>query len=176
MIDLDYLLRPLAAQDLDRVRHWRNHSEVRRYLYTQHEISAEEHQAWFERARHDADRHLLLYEQHGLPTGFVNLTIVDLAAGRAEWGFYLAPEVPRGSGRALGETALTYAFATLKLHKLCGEALASNDRSIRFHERLGFTREAHLRDHHFDGNNYHDVVGFGLLRCEWQPRQEPEFL
>ncbi|MCL7939449.1 UDP-4-amino-4,6-dideoxy-N-acetyl-beta-L-altrosamine N-acetyltransferase [Halomonas sp. ATCH28] len=169
-------LRPLQEMDLERIRTWRNHPEVRRFMYTQHAISADEHHGWFQRARNDPDRHLMIVERQfcdaaSEPFGFVNLHVVDTHARRAVWGFYLAPEAPRGSGRALGEAALVHAFATLKLHKLCGEALASNDRSIRFHQRLGFEQEARLRDHHFDGRTYHDVIGFGLLAADWQPRQ-----
>lgn len=164
-------LRPMQSQDLERVLAWRNHPEVRRHMYTQRLITLEEHRAWFERARQAPQRHLLIYEQDGEPLGFVNLNVVDTAAGRADWGFYLAPEAPRGSGQGLGQCTLTYAFTTLKLHKLCGEVLADNTRSQRFHERLGFRREATHRDHFHDGNTYHDVIGFGLLAEEWRDSQ-----
>jgi UDP-2,4-diacetamido-2,4,6-trideoxy-beta-L-altropyranose hydrolase/UDP-4-amino-4,6-dideoxy-N-acetyl-beta-L-altrosamine N-acetyltransferase len=164
-------LRPMQAQDLERVLAWRNHPEVRRHMYTQRLINPEEHRGWFERASQAPQRHLLIYEQDGEPLGFVNLNVVDTAAGRAEWGFYLAPDAPRGSGRGLGQCTLTYAFTTLRLHKLCGEVLADNTRSQRFHERLGFRREATHRDHVHDGNTYHDVIGFGLLAEEWRDSQ-----
>lgn len=159
-------LRPLQEAELEIVREWRNHPDVRRFMYTQHEIEAKEHRSWFERARQDPNRHLLLYLQQGVPMGFANITLVNTSARRAEWGFYLAPDAPRGSGQRLGRATLTYAFDTLGLHKLCGEALAFNTRSIRFHERLGFIREATLRDHHFDGQAFHDVIGFGLLASD----------
>lgn len=164
-------LRPMQSQDLERVLAWRNHPEVRRHMYTQRLITLEEHRAWFERARQAPQRHLLIYEQDGEPLGFVNLNVVDTAAGRADWGFYLAPEAPRGSGQGLGQCTLTYAFTTLKLHKLCGEVLADNTRSQRFHERLGFRSEATHRDYFHDGNTYHDVIGFGLLAEEWRDSQ-----
>lgn len=161
-------LRPLQESELELVREWRNYPDVRRFMYTQHEISKEEHRSWFQRAQADSKRHLLLATQGGKPFGFVNIYVLDVVAKRAEWGFYLAPEAERGSGQILGNTALHHAFCHLALHKLCSEALAYNFRSIRFHERLGFAREAQLRDHHFDGNTYHDVVCFGLLCSEWQ--------
>lgn len=164
-------LRPLDEADLDTVRMWRNHPEVRSYMYTGHVIGEAEHRAWFERIRRDDSRHTLIFELEEQPVGFVQFTVVDTRAGRAEWGFYLAPTAPRGSGFRLGESALSYAFEKLTLHKICGEALAFNERSIRLHERLGFTREAILRDHHFDGEKYHDVIGFGLLAAEWNERK-----
>ncbi|MEG3081826.1 UDP-4-amino-4,6-dideoxy-N-acetyl-beta-L-altrosamine N-acetyltransferase [Halomonas sp. 5021] len=163
-------LRPLQKSDLELVLSWRNHPNVRRFMYTQHEISAEEHREWFDRTRDDQNRYQMIFEQQDQPTGFVNFNIVDPQGKRANWGFYLSPEASAGSGRLLGITALNYAFEHLYLHKVCGEALAYNMPSIRFHERLGFTREAILREHHFDGIKYHDVIGFGMLGTEWSNR------
>lgn len=171
MADSSFPLRPLRRDDLGLVRQWRNHPDVRRFMYTQHEIGAEEHHAWYERVQHDETRYLLIFEPNGRPTGFINFHVVDSKARRAEWGFYLAPDAPQGSGRELGLISLEYAFENLGVHKVCGEALANNARSIRFHERLGFVHEATLRDHHFDGDTYHDVIGFGLLVTDWPKMQ-----
>ncbi|WP_416137044.1 UDP-4-amino-4,6-dideoxy-N-acetyl-beta-L-altrosamine N-acetyltransferase [Halomonas sp. HK25] len=161
----------MVSEDLPHVLAWRNHPDVRRHMYTQRLITLDEHRDWFTRASQDPQRHLLIYEQDMIPLGFVNLTVVDEQAGRAEWGFYLAPDAPRGSGQGLGQCTLAYAFVTLGLHKLCGEVLAENHRSLRFHERLGFRREATLRHHFHDGTAYHDVIGFGLLVDEWRASQ-----
>jgi RimJ/RimL family protein N-acetyltransferase len=67
----------------------------------------------------------------------------------------------------LGVTALHHAFGVLGVHKVSGQALDFNTASIRFHERLGFRREGLLREHHFDGERYHDILCFGLLDHEW---------
>jgi hypothetical protein len=37
-------VRPMADADVERVLAWRNHLKVRRYMYTQHEITLDEHQ------------------------------------------------------------------------------------------------------------------------------------
>lgn len=160
-------VRPMTHQDLERVLAWRNHEEVRRYMYTQHEISLAEHVRWFERASQDACRHLLVFESNAVPQGFISLHQIA-PGGVADWGFYAAPDAPKGAGRQLGQAALRYAFTQASLHKLCGQALAYNERSIKFHLSLGFQQEGILREQHFDGQNYHDVVCFGLIAAEWQ--------
>lgn len=160
-------VRPMRHADLERVLAWRNHPDVRRYMYTQEEIGIEQHHQWFERTLQDMRRHLLIFEMDGQPLGFVNFG--ESACGRiADWGFYAAPAAPNGTGRRLGIAALTHAFGELGLHKVCGEALAYNTRSMRFHSSLGFRQEGVLRDQHFDGTSYHDVICFGLLQHEWQ--------
>lgn len=159
-------LRRMTQDDLVRVLAWRNHPDVRRYMYTQHEIGLDEHTRWFERTSQDSSKHLLIFEIDHVPLGFVNFSLTS-TEGVADWGFYAASEAPKGSGRRLGHAALSYAFKQISLHKVCGQALAYNDRSIRFHLTQGFRQEGILRDQHFDGQRYHDVVCFGLLVSEW---------
>jgi len=160
-------VRSMNKGDIEQVLFWRNHPDVRHYMYTQNEISLEEHARWFARASQDPERHLLVFEIGGTPLGFINIHQIE-SGGIADWGFYAAPDAPKGTGQALGQAALRYAFEAAGLHKLCGQALAFNERSIRFHLNLGFQREGVLRQQHFDGQHYHDVVCFGLLANEWQ--------
>jgi UDP-4-amino-4,6-dideoxy-N-acetyl-beta-L-altrosamine N-acetyltransferase len=161
-------IRPMVHADLECVLAWRNHPDVRRYMYTQHEITPDEHQRWFERTLPDPKKHLLIFEENHRPLGFVNFNEVENEC-IVDWGFYAAPDAPKGSGRQLGRAALSHAFTQLKFHKVCGQALAYNERSILFHQSLGFQQEGILRDQHFDGERYHHVICFGLLCHEWQP-------
>ncbi|WP_416199234.1 MAG: UDP-4-amino-4, 6-dideoxy-N-acetyl-beta-L-altrosamine N-acetyltransferase [Pseudomonas helleri] len=155
----------MVSDDLELVLSWRNHAEVRRYMYTQHEITLKEHTEWFERATLDTSRHLLVFELKETPVGFVNIREIA-PGGIADWGFYAAPEAPRGTGQKLGKAALQYAFCQAGLHKICGQAIAFNQRSIKFHLSQGFQQEGILRNQHFDGKQYHDVVCFGLLATD----------
>lgn len=163
-------LRPMDENDLELVLSWRNHPDVRGFMYTAHEISLAEHKRWFTGAKEQTGTYLRVYEQNGKPTGFVNVTL-SRCPQVADWGFYVAPNAPKGAGRLLGEAALAFAFQELELHKLCGQALGFNEKSIGFHTKLGFVEEGRLRDQHFDGDQYHDVVCFGLLANEWQPNE-----
>jgi UDP-4-amino-4,6-dideoxy-N-acetyl-beta-L-altrosamine N-acetyltransferase len=159
-------MRRMNPGDLDEVLRWRNHPDVRRHMFTQHEIGLDEHTRWFKRASQDPARHLLIHERAGQALGFVQIHEID-SGGIADWGFYLAPHAPKGTGAGLGLGALAYAFETVRLHKLCGQALTSNDRSIRFHQKLGFQQEGLFCQQHFDGQLYHDVLCFGLLAKKW---------
>lgn len=159
-------LRPMAASDLEMVLAWRNHPEVRRYMYTQHVITLEEHSRWFAQAVKNSQRHLLIFELDSIPLGFINIH-QNGPGGIADWGFYAAPDAPKGTGRSLGNAALHYAFFEAGLHKLCAQTLAFNERSGRYHRTLGFMQEGILRQQHYDGVHYHDVLCFGLLAHEW---------
>lgn len=161
-------VRRLSERDLPLVREWRNHPHVRRYMYTQHEISPEEHSRWFAENADDPNRHLLIFEIENEPLGFVHFHQLNLG-GIADWGFYIAPDSPSGAGTKLGRAALEYAFGR-NFHKVCGQVLAFNEKSVGFHLRLGFKQEGILRDQHFDGEIYHSIVCFGLLATEWRKK------
>lgn len=161
----------MQEADLPLVLAWRNHADVRRWMFTTHEIGIDEHRRWFQTVGNDPARHPMIFEMDGKPEGFVQIGPVA-AGGIAAWGFYLAPDAPKGRGRALGEAALELAFGELGLHKLCGEVLAFNEASLKFHRQLGFREEGVLAEQHFDAGRYHDVVRFGLLASEWCGRQE----
>lgn len=160
-------IRALTSDDLPVVLTWRNHPDVRRFMFTQHEISLDEHRQWFAKTRTDPTRRLLIVEDGRDPIGYVQFSSVT-CGGVADWGFYARPEAPRGSGYKLGVTALNYAFGSLNLHKVCGQAIDSNLASIAFHLRLGFAEEGMLRDQQRIDGKYHSIICFGLLAHEWQ--------
>lgn len=162
----DCHLRPLKMDDLPLILRWRNHPNVRKWMYTDHEISIDEHLQWYARVSKDDECILLIFECDRQAQGFVSLERIT-KWGLGKWGFYAAPSAPKGTGRALGVAAIRYAFEILKFHKLCGEVIGLNKRSLRLHEVLGFEHEGILRDHYFDGDAYHDIHLFGLLARHW---------
>lgn len=165
------LLRPMRESDLEQVLTWRNHSDVRRYMLTQHEISPDEHARWFANTLNEAGRYLLVFELAGNAAGFVHFSGA-MRGEAADWGFYAAPDALAGTGRKLGIAALNYAFESIELHKICGQALDFNEPSIRFHRALGFQKEGVLREQCQIADRYHDLICFGLLKSEWLGQQE----
>lgn len=166
-------LRPLVESDLATVLAWRNAPEVRKYMYTHHEISEAEHLAWFGRLQNDPASLWLIYlSDEGQANGVVYFTQYDALARTAFWGFYSAPDSLPGTGTRLGLAALDYAFFELNLHKLNAEATAVNEPSRRLQTKLGFKEEGLFRDFYYNGVLYLDVVRFGILSSEWVCHKE----
>lgn len=161
----DNIVRKMTLKDLDTVLSWRNTPEVRQFMYSQEIITPEEHKNWFQRCQLDNNRHLLIYVHEGADAGFVQFTQTHPHV--FNWGFYLSPQAHKGTGSSMGRAALDYLFNQLKGHKVCGEALQKNDKSIRYHLKLGFQQEALLREEYFDGDQFQSVYRFGLLNYEW---------
>ena len=138
-------IREMVITDLNQVLAWRNHIDIRNYMLTQHIITPDEHRQWFEVNSRDPSRHLLIVEEGSLSLGFIHLKEATAPEVGVEWGFYIAPSSPKGSGSKLGVTALNYAFRTLQYHKINGRVIAINQPSIKFHLKLGFQQEGFLR-------------------------------
>lgn len=156
----------MNSNDLEMVLTWRNHPSIRENMFSQQEISLSDHLAWFERSLNNPRTCLLIFEEKGVPQGFINFSSASCGTV-AEWGFYAAPDAPKGTGQKLGRSAIDYAFTELELHKVCGQVLQNNSRSINFHKRLGFRCEGILRDQFFNGSRYYNVFCFGVLSGEW---------
>lgn len=156
----------MVATDLEQVLGWRNHPDVRRHMLSQHEITLEEHAAWFGRVSDDPGRAVLIVEDGGRPIGFVQFTGVR-PGGVGDWGFYAVPGAPKGSGRKLGTAALDVAFGELGLHKVCGQALTRNAGSMAMHAALGFRQEGLLVEQVPVDGHYEDIACFGLLAKDW---------
>lgn len=157
-----FLLRPMLARDLDVVREWRNDPQTRRYMISRHVISREEHQLWFERCAADPSRRLYVLDRNAQPLGFAQLSGVA-SGGTAEWGFHVAPQAPRGTGTELCSRVLMAAFQKERLYKVLGKTLSSNERSRRLHLRLGFTEEGRVGEQPAAGEEYRDIVCYGIL-------------
>lgn len=162
------MLRPLDKVDLELVLSWRNDPTVRQAMYSQHEVTWEEHQLWFQRMQVDKSKQWFLFlDCDGTPCAVVNFVSIDTVMKTAFWGFYADPNARSGTGMRMSLEALDKAFVELGFRKLNAEVLASNLRSLTMHKKIGFIQEGHFRDHFFDGKRYVDVVRLAILNKEW---------
>lgn len=162
-------LRPMKEVDLNLVLSWRNHLEVRQYMYTQKEISLAEHTLWFKSASVDKDRALLILEVDTVPCGYVNFRFNE--PGQAVWGFYLAPNSPKGTGKLLGRAATEYGFNVLGLETIWGEVLHDNVSSQNFHLHQGFVLKPILPEETAGHSKIGNVRIYLLTKRSWQLRQ-----
>ena len=168
------LLRPLAADDLELVRTWRNSEAVAQYMYTDAPVSVEQQQAWFASVSTDASKEYWMIMHQDRPVGVANLYAINTAARSCYWAFYLGDENLRGSGLGVKVelAVLAYVFDERKLNKLLCEVFVSNDKVIAMHEKFGFRRESYFRQHVYKNGVFRDVVGLALLQREWQQVRE----
>ena len=99
--------------------------------------------------------------------GSVSLFTYD-RHNKADLGYWIAKEHwGKGYGTEATEAMVTYAFDTMKLHKLEANHLLRNPSSGKVLEKLGFIYEGLHRDAYLKDGKYEDLVFYGLLRSEY---------
>jgi UDP-4-amino-4,6-dideoxy-N-acetyl-beta-L-altrosamine N-acetyltransferase len=166
-------LRDITPNDQEAIRAWRNNPEVRKYMYTDHEIGPEEHHAWFSRILRDPSCKYWITVCDGEDVGLLYLYDIDTRNRRCYWGFYTTSLNVRGKG--IGSFAefsvLRFVFDHLQLQKLCGEVLASNQAVLNLHKKFGFVQEGLFRKHVLKAGGFADVVCIAILREEWDAKK-----
>ncbi|GGO85148.1 hypothetical protein GCM10011348_33030 [Marinobacterium nitratireducens] len=170
-MSVDTVLRPLTYADLELVLSWRNSFEVRSCMFSNVEITLEEHLEWFEQSSNNPNTHLMVIERDRRASGCVNIT--QVSDGKiSDWSFHTAPGSEKGTGYLLCKLAMNYAFGILGMRKLNAQVLGFNEKSIAIHEKLGFRQEGLLRDNFYRDGKYIDVLLFGMTESDWRARHE----
>jgi UDP-4-amino-4,6-dideoxy-N-acetyl-beta-L-altrosamine N-acetyltransferase len=166
------ILREVADDELELMRSWRNEPAVRANMYTQHEITCEEHLTWWGGTKERADQKYFMYELTGVPIGIAAFTAIDIENQNSAWAFYTSPSAPRGSGIKIEYLMLEHAFGILKLHKLYCEVLAFNSAVIKLHQKFAFKVEGVFRGQHKINDDFIDIYRLGIFAGEWQEHRQ----
>jgi UDP-4-amino-4,6-dideoxy-N-acetyl-beta-L-altrosamine N-acetyltransferase len=157
-----------GAEVIEYIRTLRNSDAVRQYMYTDHEISREEHASWIASLRTRAATRAWTVVFQGAVVGLVSLQQLDTLHRRASWAFYLNEEMQgKGVGGVVEFKLLDLAFGEFGLQKLNCEVLATNQKVVEMHQKFGFHLEGMLRSQVLKHGARVDVALLGLLPEEW---------
>ena len=165
-------LRAIEREDLPRLRDWRNLPELRRNFREVRELNMLSQEAWLTRISASANDFMFMVElTDGTPIGVAGLVYVHWVLRSADISLYIGHEgiYIDGSGGYAEETAqilIKYGFDNLNLHKVWTELYSFDDRKIELFTRLGFGRDAVLRDNCFEDGRYHDSYIYSLIRSD----------
>ncbi|MFN3599665.1 MAG: UDP-4-amino-4,6-dideoxy-N-acetyl-beta-L-altrosamine N-acetyltransferase, partial [Aquificaceae bacterium] len=142
---------------------WRNHPEVRKWMFSDHEISQEEHTRFIENLKRDNKNFYYLAYKGDVPIGVISLIRVDFKNRNAYWGVYSNPENKiLGAGIILEKTILNLAFEMIGLHTLKLEVIEDNERAKSFYKNMGFLEEGRLKEFVFKDGLWKDVIVMGI--------------
>jgi UDP-4-amino-4,6-dideoxy-N-acetyl-beta-L-altrosamine N-acetyltransferase len=137
------MLRELTTYDIDKVLHWRNAAEVRKNMFTDHVITADEHLSWWQKLNNDPSRKSLIFVRNGVDEGVVNFFDIDNIDHSCHWGFYLSSQLKDiqtniQAWQLLEQEAIDYAFSELNCQQLLCETFRFNQPVLDMHKRFGF--------------------------------------
>jgi RimJ/RimL family protein N-acetyltransferase len=122
----------------------------------------------------DADAVRWAIDAHGIVVGGVELAPIHWRNRSAELAVWIGDAVSRRRGFGLDamQVALTYAFRTLGLHRVSYLIPEANQAALAAYLRAGFREEGHLRQAAYRDGRYHDLIGLGILRDEWEAHSD----
>jgi RimJ/RimL family protein N-acetyltransferase len=166
-------LRALERDDLPRMRDWRNLPEFRRHFREFRELNLVNQEAWFQRISTSPNDFMFVIErkEDRLPIGVCGLVYCQWIIRSADISLYIGHEEtyidgPGGWAEDAAKTLIRYAFGNLNLNKVWTELYAFDQRKVELFTRLGFARDAVLRDNCFEDGRYHDSYIYSRLRAD----------
>ena len=170
-------LRPMALADTDAIFAMRSDPVVQRYgshpPWTDRQTAVE----YIERNRQEmaAGEHVqfaIVRRGDGVVVGTCTLFHLDESCRRAEVGYTLLPSHwGHGYANEAVTALLDWGFEHLALNRVEADIDPRNVASERALERLGFTREGHLRERWIVAGETSDSLMYGLLAREWAGRR-----
>lgn len=164
-------LKYLSDADVEQIRVWRNQDFVKKNMFTQHEITEEEHRKYMNSIRKDENKSLFLFYLNQKPFGVFHYQYYpegDYVMG----GNYLISRDYEGYGVLQVYFINEILFRHLKFRKNYYEILESNKKLLSMNKKIGGTQERILRNHAKIGKTYQNVYCFSLLADEWDKKKK----
>jgi len=152
---------------------WINNPKVRHYSRNMWPQTLEEVKKRFE---HSPDRRIrdkvnfiIYHKQEKRPIGIVGLDEINWVSRNANLFALIGEPVHWGKGIAVEACALVikYGFTELNLNKIEAGIFSPNKRSLRAAEKLGFEKEAIIKEEIYIDGKYNDNHRFSLFKREW---------
>ena len=152
---------------------WMNDPEVRHYSRNAWPLTIEEIKKWFEPSSDDSLKDFVVFtiyhKKDKRPIGSVgfnhinwlnrNANVFGSIGEKEYWGREIIVEASK--------LLIKYGFTELNLHKIYAGVFTPNKRSLRAAEKIGFKKEAVLKEEVYIDGEYVDAHKFALLKKDW---------
>lgn len=120
------------------VLEWRNHPDVKQWMYTSDDIALDAHLNFIDSLNHRIDKRYFVVKNDEGYLGVIDF--YNIAHDSCEFGLYVNPFAhTRGIGKELLTQSILYAFNTLNVQTLVLEVFCNNTKAIHLYEKYGFT-------------------------------------
>lgn len=154
----------LSYEEKKMVLNWRNHSNIRRWMYSDDIISEEEHIKFIDKLATDDARFYWIVKKRNECLGTVSFNKIDFKNKYAYLGIYSNPySTFKNKGSMLIKCIKTLAFEIVELHTLKLEVLDSNQKAINFYKKEKFIEEGKLKECILKNNEWNDVIVMGVI-------------
>ena len=139
-------------------------------------ISSYQQEKWYESTVVDKNnlRLTIVRKDTDDVIGMINLVNIDWKSGVAFSGIRLFCDEYHGKGYAKDAVMalMSYAFDELRLHRIEGSIIESNESSQKLYEKCGWKVEGVKREAIFKNGRYYDEVQVAILKSDYDKLKE----
>ena len=126
----------LEQKEKEMILVWRNHPEIRKWMYNQDEIKLDEHLSFIDSLKARKDKLYFLVKKKDEFIGVIDFTqLVEKIS--VHMGIYSNPNI-KGNGKILLNKIIDYSFNNLKVKRIFSEVFAENDKAHNLYKKFNF--------------------------------------
>ena len=154
----------LSDEEKEMIRNWRNHENIRKWMYSDSIISLEDHAKFLNQLKEDDKNfYWIVANKDGVYIGTIYLNRTDFNNRHAYMGIYSNPYSElKNKGTLLFQSFRKLAFELAKLHTLKLEVMDNNQKAIKFYKDFGFNEEGRLKEFVYKNGLWYDVIAMGI--------------
>jgi len=146
---------------------WRMMPHITKFMLTDIEEDFEKHKRWLKSVINNESCKYWLISFESKYIGLVNLSEIDYRNKRCKTGYYIGEIEFIGLGALFLPPVYDYVFTKLKLNKIYGEVLDSNELILGIHKYHGWRNVGTFKNHVYKSGKYYDVHLIELLGSDW---------
>ena len=132
------ILRQLSLEDIEKVRIWRNSSEISQFMEYRKYISKNDQTKWFHSINNKYNYYFII-NVNSEDIGLANVKDINFPKKKGESGIFLLKKHWGSVTAALSSLALyDFIFEKLELNQVQGKVLKNNLRAINYNKKIGF--------------------------------------
>ncbi|MFW2353452.1 UDP-4-amino-4,6-dideoxy-N-acetyl-beta-L-altrosamine N-acetyltransferase [Aliarcobacter butzleri] len=126
----------LSQDEKKMILEWRNRLDIQKWMYTQNDISLEEHLKFIDSLKTIKSKLYFLVKKENTYIGVIDFTQIKPKKS-LHMGIYTNPDL-KGYGKILLETIIYFSFEILKVEKIFSEVYFENERAFSLYKIYGF--------------------------------------
>lgn len=126
----------LSQDEKKMILEWRNRLDIQKWMYTQNDISLEDHLDFIDSLKTIKDKLYFLVKKDNIYIGVIDFTQIKPNES-LHMGIYANPDL-KGYGKILLETIIYFSFEILKVEKIFSEVYFENERAFSLYKIYGF--------------------------------------
>ena len=126
----------LELEEKEMILKWRNHTDIRKWMYNQDEITLDEHLSFIDSLKSRKDKLYFLLKKEDEFIGVIDFTQLAEEIS-VHMGIYSNPNI-KGNGKILLNKIIDYSFNDLKVKKIFSEVFAENNKAHNLYKKFNF--------------------------------------